>query len=101
MVTIFVQQSGLDLTSNGHHNHSQLSPSPPPSQQTSHPEAIEIKLNRKLTVQHIKYQISNILRYPMSSQTLIRKEVLRDTQCISECGIKNGDTVRLVYNFGK
>ena len=37
----------------------------------------------------------------MSSQTLIMKEVLRDSQCISECGLKNGDTVRLVYNFGK
>ena len=39
MLTIFVQQSG--------HGHGQ---------------AVEMKLNRKLTVQHIKYQISDILR---------------------------------------
>ena len=37
----------------------------------------------------------------MKSQTLIMKEVLRDNQLISECGLKNGDTVRLLYNFGK
>merc|ERR1712190_431869 len=73
-VTIFVHQSGLDH--GGHHGQTA----------SSQNEALEIKLNRKLTVQHIKYQ--------MKSQTLIMKEVLRDNQLISECGLKNGDTVR-------
>jgi len=101
MVTIFVQQSGLEMPSKAMDRRlHDRSPSISSSQRGSN-EAIELKLNRKLTVQHIKYQISNILRYPMKSQTLIMKEVLRDNQLISECGLKNGDTVRLVYSFGK
>jgi len=105
-VTIFVQRSGLDLSSNAMTNaHSNTTTNTNPngrrSTATAHNEAIEIKMNRKLTVQHIKYRISTILGYPMKSQTLIMKEVLSDSQLISECGLKNGDTVRLLYNFGK
>ncbi len=53
MVTIFVQQSGHGLR-----------------QQPQLDEAVEIKLNRKLTVQHIKYHIANILRSPHSLSLL-------------------------------
>eukprot|EP01084_Bolivina_argentea_P048356 89101_1 len=61
----------------------------------------DVKINRKLTVKHIKYEISRKVRYPMAAQTLIMKDVLSDEQCIDEIGIKDGDTLRLVYNFGK
>ena len=61
----------------------------------------EIKINKKLSIKHIKFEISKILRYPMMSQTLIMKEILKDNEEIDKCGIKNGDTIRLVYNFGK
>ena len=61
----------------------------------------EIKIGKKLTIKHIKFEISKILKYPMMSQTLIMKEILKDNQQISNSGIRKGDTIRLVYNFGK